>query len=192
MAQVLTVPPCGVFLTSVGSYCQSETNCTKQVLTNQGKRMFALLTFCKRPHCKWNRQRWERFGLLASCLTNQIKLPFSCTVIPERWHGLEDTKYVCYSLFYVLTSFVLQWCFSLIHQHLEEKTKISTNTITSEFFSAFLSCIDDTERCEQLGQNRNSPTVLFVHLDSVMIFLWPFFRCLPSPYMTNTTLGLCN
>lgn len=43
-----TAPPCGLFLTSFNSYCQGVTNCTKQVLTNQSKRMFALLTSCQK------------------------------------------------------------------------------------------------------------------------------------------------
>ncbi len=128
----LTAPPCGVFLTSPSSYCQTVTNCTKQVLTNQSKRMFALLTFCKRLHCKRNRQRWGGELWPAGCVPDRwdFKKDFHC--LPLTWCGWH--KKLILSQIVILTSFVLQWCFSLTHQHLEEnKKKLAKNATTAVF-----------------------------------------------------------
>lgn len=127
----------GAGLDSATLWCVSDlaqlslpTHYTKQVLTNQTKRMFALLTFCKRLRC--NRQRWRSFGLRAVRLTDEILTKHSAAL----WLLSADMVWGINSHFFlILTSFVLRWCFSLTHQHLQENEEVNNRTAVFPLYS---------------------------------------------------------
>lgn len=104
------------------------TNCTKQVLTNQSKRMFALLTFCKRLHCKRNRQRRGSFGLLAVCRTDEIKrkkktkVQLHCGWLPLTWCG----RHRFYHLFLYLLHLFYDGAFPWLTSAWKRRKRLAT------------------------------------------------------------------